>query len=71
MVTNYNDKWNYNNCLNRYYNGCNYLIENPEEHDKYIKILMDLKHNCEVYLARIEQKELVTENERLNGFELS
>ena len=28
-------KKEYNHNLNRYYNGCNYLSEHPEDFDKY------------------------------------
>ncbi len=71
MVTMFNEKWNYNNNLNRFYNGCNYIIENPEKFDEYIDNVMNLKHNCEIFLLRIESKEAVTRNEILNGFDLS
>lgn len=71
MVTMFNEKWNYNNNLNRFYNGCNYIIENPEKFDVYIDNVMNLKHNCEIFLLRIESKEIVTRNEILNGFDLS
>lgn len=71
MVTMFNEKWNYNNNLNRFYNGCNYIIENPEKFDEYIDNIMNLKHNCEIFLLRIESKETITRNEILNGFDLS
>lgn len=71
MVENFDEKWNYNNNLNRFYNGCNYITENPEQFDNYIDKVMALKHNCEVFLSRIEKKQKVTEDEILNGFNLS
>ena len=71
MVSMYNEKWNYNNNLNRFYNGCNYITDNPEKCDEYIDIVFKLKHNCELFLSKIEEKEQVTNEERLNGFDLS
>ena len=71
MVSMYNEKWNYNNNLNRSYNGCNYIADNPEKCDEYIDIVFKLKHNCELFLTKIQEKEFVTEDEILNGFDLS
>lgn len=71
MVSMYNEKWNYNNNLNRFYNGCNYITENPEKCGEYLEIVLKLKNNCESYLAKIEEKEMVTKDEILNGFDLS
>ena len=71
MVTMYNEKWNYNSNLNRFYNGCNYITENPQECDEYIDDVLKLKKNCELFLTKIQEKEFVTEDEILNGFDLS
>lgn len=71
MVTMYDEKWNYNNSLNRYYNGCNYVTDNPEMANDYMDSIMKLKHNCEIYLDRIMKHERVTTDEILNGFNLS
>lgn len=71
MVSMYNEKWNYNNNLNRFYNGCNYIADNPEKCDEYIDIVFKLKHNCELFLTKIQEKEFVTEDEISNGFDLS
>ena len=38
----YQLKWEYNNTLNRYYNGCNYLEENVSDTDKYMPLLLEL-----------------------------
>ena len=54
----------YNKTLKRYYNGCNYLIEHPEEWDKYEKSVLDLLENLNQILKRIP----ATEDEILNGF---
>ena len=71
MVSMYNEKWNYNNNLNRFYNGCNYITDNPEKCNEYLEIVLKLKHNCELFLSKIEEKEQVTDEEKLNGFDLS
>ena len=53
MVSMYNEKWNYNNNLNRFYNGCNYITENPEQCDEYLDDVLKLKKNCELFLTKI------------------
>ena len=54
----------YNKTLQRYYNGCNYLMENPNEWDKYEKIVLSLLNT----LNKILEKVPATEEEILNGF---
>ena len=61
-------KWEYNNILNRYYNGCNYLIDNPDEFDKYINIITELKNKIDELLNIIMKQQRVTEDEILGGF---
>ena len=61
-------KWEYNNTLNRYYNGCNYLIKNPNEFDKYIDNVIKLKLKIDELLDIIMEEQEVTENEVLGGF---
>lgn len=63
-------KWEYNNTLNRYYNGCNYLIDNPEQFDKYIDNVMGFKEKLDELLDKIMKEQEVTENEILGGFSL-
>lgn len=63
-------KWDYNNTLNRYYNGCNYLIDYPEQFDKYIDKLMELKDKLNMFLEQIMKEENVTSEEILGGFKL-
>ena len=63
-------KWEYNNTLNRYYNGCNYLIDNPEQFDKYIDNVMEFKEKLDELLDKIMKEQEVTENEILGGFSL-
>lgn len=63
-------KWEYNNTLNRYYNGCNYLIDNPEQFDKYIDNVMGFKEKLDELLDEIMKEQEVTENEILGGFSL-
>lgn len=66
----YDLKWNYNHYLNRYYNGCNYLQEHPNEFDKYIKELTNIKENLEVLISEIMEQQEVIEDEILGGFAL-
>lgn len=62
-------EYNYN--LNRYYNGCNYLSEHPEDFDKYIGSLTQIKDNVENLLNQIiDNKVKVTTKEILEGFSL-
>ena len=62
-------EYNYN--LNRYYNGCNYLSEHPEDFDKYIGSLTQIKDNVENLLNQIiYNKVKVTTKEILEGFSL-
>ena len=41
----YELKWNYNNNLIRFYNGCKYLEKNRDKIDKYINEILDIKKN--------------------------
>lgn len=54
----------YNKTLQRYYNGCNYLMENPNEWDKYEKSVLSLLNT----LNKILEKVPATKEEILNGF---
>ena len=64
-------KKEYNHNLNRYYNGCNYLSEHPEDFDKYIDSLTQIKDNVENLLNQIiDNKVKVTTKEILEGFSL-
>ena len=64
-------KKRYNHYLNRYYNGCNYLSEHPEDFDKYIGDLEQIKDNVENLLNQIiDNKVEVTTKEILEGFNL-
>ena len=54
----------YNKTLQRYYNGCNYLMEHPDEWNKYEKVVLGLLDN----LNKILEKIPATEEEILNGF---
>lgn len=66
----YQLKWEYNNTLNRYYNGCNYLEENVSDTDKYMPLLLELLKNIETLINKIQEKQIVTTEEILGGFEL-
>lgn len=65
----YQLKWEYNNTLNRYYNGCNYIEEHTEE-NKYIPAVLELLNKVKVLLKKIQEKQIVTEEEILGGFKL-
>ncbi len=66
----YQLKWEYNNTLNRYYNGCNYIEEHIEEERKYLPTVLDLLNKINILLKKIQEKQTVTEEEILGGFEL-
>lgn len=60
-------EYNYN--LNRYYNGCNYLSEHPEDFDKYMVELIQIKEKVEKLLEQITANNIkVTQKEILEGF---
>lgn len=61
-------KQEYNHNLNRYYNGCNYLSDNPEKFDQYIRELEKIKENINDTLEQIMKNIKVTEKEILEGF---
>ncbi|MBQ3413971.1 MAG: hypothetical protein IJH39_01190 [Clostridia bacterium] len=54
----------YNKTLKRYYDGCNYLMEHPEEWNKYEKAVLSLLDKLNKILDLIP----ATEEEILNGF---
>ena len=66
----YQLKWEYNNTLNRYYNGCNYIEEHIEEESKYLPVVLELLNKINILLKKIQEKQTVTEDEILGGFEL-
>lgn len=72
MVENYDEiklKLKYNALLKRYYNGCNYIMENSDEFFKYITNVMSFKAQLEQTLILIEKLYgKATEDEILNGF---
>ena len=65
----YQLKWEYNNTLNRYYNGCNYLEEHINEEDKYMPLLLELLEKIENLIDKIQERQTVTTEEILGGFE--
>lgn len=66
----YQLKWEYNNTLNRYYNGCNYLEEHIGEEDRYMPLLLELLKKIESLIDKIQERQVVTTEEILGGFEL-
>lgn len=58
-------KATYNYLLKRYYNGCEYLMNNPIEWDKYEPLILVLLNKINKILERIPNAK---EEEILNGF---
>lgn len=58
-------KQTYNKLLQRYYNGCNYLDEHPDEEEKYEPVVLGILDKMNKILDRIPD---VTEKEGLYGF---
>ena len=63
-------KQEYNHNLKRYYNGCKYLEENPEQWDLYIREVFNILENINKILAQILIYEKPKNKEILEGFEL-
>lgn len=63
-------KMKYNYLLNRYYNGCNYIEEHPEQFDKYFDKIMEFKNEIEKILDEIQKTEKVSEEDILGGFKI-
>ena len=57
----------YNKILQRFYNGCNYIEEHPEETDKYYPKILELKNTMDRILEKLPK---VTKEEILNGFKV-
>lgn len=58
-------KLEYNELLKRYYNGCKYLEENPNEIEKYLDLLLNISDK----INKIIIEENITDpNIILNGF---
>ena len=55
----------YNHLLQRYYNGCDYLEAHPEETERYMPVVLEIKKTLEQILERIPN---ATTEEILNGF---
>lgn len=60
-------KQQYNQTLQRYYNGCNYIEEHIEEADKYLPVVKELLNRLNQILERIPK---ATEEEILEGFKI-
>ena len=63
-------KMDYNYNLNRLYNGCNDLDENPDECNKYLDILMEIKHKVDELIEEIMKYQKVSSEEVLGGFKI-
>lgn len=63
-------KFKYNVTLKRYYAGCNYLIEHPEETEKYLPKIMEFKDDLDEIIKRFARDgRPMKEVEILTGFE--
>lgn len=60
-------KWEYNNTLTRYYNGCNYIEEHTEKAHKYLPEVMKLLNKLNEILEKIPN---ATSDEILGGFKI-
>lgn len=58
-------KQDYNNLLNRYYNGCKYLKTNPDEFEKYLDLLLNIQKELDIMITKYNIKD---SNIILNGF---
>ena len=58
-------KQKYNNLLNRYYNGCKYLKENPNDIDKFLPELLKILENINIIIV---QQNITDNNTILKGF---
>ena len=57
----------YNKVLQRFYNGCNYIEQHPEETEKYYPKVLALKNTIDKILEKLPNS---TEEEILNGFKI-
>lgn len=62
-----NNKQDYNQTLQRYYNGCNYIAEHIEEVDKYLPVVKELLNRLNLIIEKIGN---MTEKEILEGFDI-
>lgn len=58
-------KEEYNKLLERYYNGCKYLKQNPSELENYLKLLLNILEKLNII---IEQNNITDKEIILNGF---
>lgn len=58
-------KLEYNELLKRYYNGCEYLKENPKESEKYLDLLLNILNKINKILI---ENNITDTNIILNGF---
>lgn len=65
----YQLKWEYNNILKRYYDGCNYIEEHPKEAEKYLPIILKFLDKINELLDKIQKVHRISEQEILGGFE--
>lgn len=58
-------KIKYNELLQRYYNGCKYLENNPKEFDKYLNFVLKILNDLNLILV---ENNITDSNIILNGF---
>ena len=58
-------KQEYNNLLKRYYNGCKYLSENPQDFEKFLPELLKILENINIIIV---QQNITDSDIALKGF---
>lgn len=66
----YDLKWNYNYCLNRYYNGCRYIQKHGKKAEKYYEEIFSIIDSLNALLKEIMGQQEVTDDEILYGFKI-
>lgn len=61
-------KWNYNYNLERYYNGISYLEKQPNQIDKWITEILEIRENIDTLLEEIMKYQEIDKQEILTGF---
>ena len=63
-------KRQYNYYLKRYLDGCKYCKENYSKWDLYMPEVIKIKNVLEQLLQKIEKQEIVTNEQKLRGFNI-
>ena len=60
----------YNHLLQRYQDGINYITNNPDKVDDYVKDINEIQSVAEFFLKEIMRKQKVSKDEILGGFKI-